>query len=283
MDIYENRLASFEHWTGEENVEMLASIGFYYTGYADMIMCYYCKFDSYNYTLGNEDTIRDHKRYSPYCFFNLSSINQKNNNRYVSTRFVSPRTIKTNFTQLTPFKNGDYTLLEHRLNSFINYPQCLKCLVGDLCDSGFYYTNIGDAVCCYACKVVLKNFTPDTNVSRQHKQSNPDCPLLHVRSIVNFMPNKSNNNNDNANTTLNNNPSAPKYHDGHYVLPKCLKCKIKTVNCALLPCFHLCACHECALTMTQCEACDVFVGGFFVVNFPINKFNLIEHEQLSIT
>ncbi|QOD40068.1 iap-5 [Matsumuraeses phaseoli granulovirus] len=271
MNLYENRLKSFEYWPGKENKEKLALVGFYHTGYADVIICYYCKLDLYNFTLGDEDSLRDHKRYSPDCPFFVS-----NTTNYVNTRFLSPRTVTSNYPLLTPIK-GDYTLLEHRINSYQNFPQCLKVLVSELCNAGFYYLNVGDVVCCYVCNIIARNWNINSNVWKIHKYLNDKCPLLYLNKL-------SHNNNQLSQQCMYDNesikPSAPVYEDGHYNMPKCLKCKTKYIDAVLLPCFHYCMCQECALTCTKCDACNVFTGGFFAVKVPVNKLNTIEHERL---
>ncbi|AKN80754.1 inhibitor of apoptosis 5 [Diatraea saccharalis granulovirus] len=262
MNIYENRLKSFESWPGRENVKNLALVGFYYTGYTDHIVCQYCKLDLYNFTLGGEDSLRDHKRYSPDCpFFTINTTN------YVNTRFLSPRIINSNYHPgLTPppYK-CDYSLLEQRIYSFINFPTCLKTLVEDLSDAGFYYTNVGDYVCCYACGVIGKDWTTTSDVWRVHKRLNDRCSLVLLKKLNhNNNNNNNNNNNDNTNNLKENYnkivPTAPTLG----CLPKCKKCKLRCIDAVLLPCYHFCVCQECALLCTTCVFCNVFTGGFLL-------------------
>nr|UYX49734.1 IAP-5 [Darna trima granulovirus] len=274
MDVYENRLNSLTQWPGTENREMLALVGFYYTGHSDLIVCYYCRFDSYNYISGDEDTLRDHKRYSPDCPFFMSNVTN-----YVNTKFVSPRIINTQFnvTKLHPLStHSDYSLTEHRINSFVNFPRALNRLVIELCAAGFYYTNVGDAVCCYACNVVAKDFIVEgCDVWKLHKTLNNKCPLLYVKRM--HVPTSVTDEETNYDYKT---PSAPEYDDGHYSLPKCIRCKKNRIDAVLLPCFHLCVCRECAITCTMCNACNVFTGGFFAVKIPTSILNVVEHEQL---
>nr|QDW81176.1 iap-5 [Cydia pomonella granulovirus] len=271
MDIYENRLNSFKYWPGHEDKEKLALMGFYFSGMGDQIVCHYCKLDLYNFATGAEDSVRDHKRYSPHCPFLLN-----NTTHYINTRFISPRIISSNYPLLTPHK-GDYSLLEHRINSFQNFPASLKSLVSDLSANGFYYTNIGDTVCCYACLIIAKDWTMNSDVRQIHVRLNARCPLLQLAAL-----NHNNNSNDNCvvNTPDKPVPSAPSPDDHHYALPKCLKCKQHYIDAVMLPCHHYCVCQKCALTVTQCVACNVFTGGFFAVKIPYNKLNLVEHERI---
>ncbi|UYE99081.1 MAG: hypothetical protein [Betabaculovirus sp.] len=51
----------------------------------------------------------------------------------------------------------------------------------------------------------------------------------------------------------------------------------------MLPCYHFCVCQECALTCVQCKACNVFVGGFFMIKIPIDKLNVVEHGRWATT
>lgn len=292
MHCYENRLKSFQNWTGGENVEDLATIGFYNTNYKDIIVCYYCNYTDYNYCTGNEDTIFNHKRYSPNCpFYTSNAINNTTN--YLNTKFNVPRTYNTNFTldnhQHFHFNNHskycDYSLAEHRINSYANFPQIFKHLIPHLSECGFYYTNCGDVIVCYACNVHVKNLQVNTNVWQIHKKLNKNCPLLYVR-MLKYTNNSSNssvddveNNDIKSGTNDVITPTAPEYHNQHYTLPKCLNCGDKTIDAVMLPCYHLCVCQECALTCVQCKACNVFVGGFFMVKIPTDKLNVVEYGQ----
>lgn len=264
MESYENRLQTFEFWSGREDRQKLALVGFYYTGHNDTIVCYYCKLDLYNFTAGDEDSLRDHKRYSPDCPFFVA-----NTTKYVNTRFVSPRTFRSNYLSLAPHF-GDYRLFEHRVNSFVNYPLCLRSLVSDMCEAGFYYTNVGDAVCCYVCDVVAKDWTPHSDAWTVHVEMNERCPLVYLRKKL------AHSNNDPTVPT----PTAPPYVvDVRRELPKCMICKTKVVDAVLVPCFHLCACQDCAVASVRCVSCDLFCGGFFAVKIPQDTLKS-QHETV---
>ncbi|UXX41910.1 iap-5 [Psilogramma increta granulovirus] len=281
MNCYENRLKSFTNWTGNENVEDLATIGFYNTNYKDIIVCYYCNYTDYNYYTGNEDTIFNHKRYSPNCLF-YKYIS--NDTKYLNSTFNFPQMHNSNFSpdhRINLVNHWDYSLAEHRINSYANFPQILKHLIPELSDCGFYYTNCGDVVVCYVCNVYLKNLQTNTNVWQSHKKLNNNCPLLYVRALKNT-PYKIDTStvNDVDNTCdITVEPSAPEYNNHHYTLPKCLNCNIKSIDVVMLPCYHLCMCQECALTCVQCKACNVFVGGFFIIKIPTEKLNVVEYGQ----
>ncbi|APO13985.1 IAP-5 [Plodia interpunctella granulovirus] len=268
MDDYDKRLESFKYWPGSENVEKLALIGFYFTGYSDKIVCHYCKLDLYNF-MGGEDSVKDHKRYSPKCPF-LDRTNASSN--YIGTSFLSPRTVSSNYPPLVPH-TGDYSLSEHRLNSFFNFPRCLKRLASDMCSAGFYYTNVGDSVCCYACSIIVKDWKIDDDVWKVHRDLNPRCPLVCARRIS-----PSSVRSEARIVSENSAPSAPvlNYLD-HYTLPKCIKCKSQPIDSVLVPCFHFAACSECAVVCTACPACHAFTGGFFVVKIPAETLNLVEY------
>lgn len=267
MDVYDNRLASFKGWSGREDVKILAAVGFYFTGESDRIVCYYCKLDLYNFEgCVSTDSLSDHKRYSPKCPF--YSINKTN---YVNTSFLSPRTIMSNYPHLAPHK-GDYTLLEHRINSFVNFPKCLKGLVSSLCEAGFYYTNVGDYVCCYVCSVMVNNWNVDSDPWRVHKSLNSRCSLLKLVSSDN------NNNFKGGEVTT---PTAPLDSKlDHYSLPKCLKCKTNYIDAVMWPCCHFCVCQQCALTSVECVTCNVFAGGFFAVKIPTDFLNVVDNDRI---
>ncbi|AAP85736.1 iap-5 [Adoxophyes orana granulovirus] len=277
MHVYDNRLATYDRWPVKNNnecLEQLALVGFYYTGYKDCLMCCYCKFESYNYIDGTENTLRDHKRYSPNCPFYKNNQNEN----YVASNFLNPRIIQTLFDSLPAPHSGDYSLMEQRVASFFNFPSILKGLVNDLCVSGFYYTNTGDLVCCYACKVLCRDWKIDANVHNVHMNANKNCQYLKIVNVKMY---------DKTIGTVPyrepaSQPSAPYQYTGYYKLPDCLKCKSRHIDAVALPCYHMCTCQQCALTITQCVACNVFVGGFFRIKLPLDKFNLIENEEVAI-
>lgn len=270
MDSYEARLKSFKYWTGTEDPCQLALVGFYYTGFSDLIKCYYCKYDAYNFFTGTENTLQDHKRYSPDCpFYELNTTN------YQNTRFTSPRVVNNNYELLTPFTCDNYTLMENRMKSFLHFPSILKPIVNNLCEAGFYYTNIGDAVCCYVCKIIATNWCPTSNAWYVHKILNQKCPLIGFKDLnITYTENLDNNVKLAA--------TAPAYEINHFNIPKCLQCKTNTVDSVMLPCYHLSTCKECALTCTQCNVCNVFTGGFFIIKIPIDALNLVEHDRVRV-
>ncbi|AER41537.1 inhibitor of apoptosis 5 [Epinotia aporema granulovirus] len=242
MDKYETRLDSFAYWTGNENKEKLALLGFYYSGEGDRVICAFCKLDLYNF-FGDFDTIQDHKRFSPHCPAN----NNTDRPHYVPSNFISPRVINSNYPSLN-IPVGNFALMEHRLDSYKNFPKSLKPLVYELSNSGFYYTNVGDCVCCYVCGIILRDWCLTDDVSKRHVRHNSKCDLIDIHP-----------NNDDIVT-----PSAPPLK--RVCIQKCVVCEKNDICAVFTPCFHLCVCEKCALGTSVCYACNVTTAGFFLVN-----------------
>lgn len=65
------RLASFIEWQHEFiTPEELAASGFYYSGFADAVVCAFCQAGVYRWVPG-DNAASDHKRFAPYCPFLL--------------------------------------------------------------------------------------------------------------------------------------------------------------------------------------------------------------------
>jgi len=284
MNLYENRLKSFEFWYGKESKERLASLGFYYSGRGDRVVCAFCKFDLYNFS-ERTDALHDHKRFSPHCPFVFEQCRVSN---YMNTTFLPPRIIKSNYhphLQLDTMHYNDYSLLEHRSNTYFNFPKCLRSLQHELCRAGFYYTNVGDCVCCYACGVVVNDWRETQDPLARHASTNPACPL--VRGFAGDTAAARINDTQNAvlerevSTTT---ASAPPFHTvhytpSHYQIPKCLTCRASEIACVLLPCYHFCLCAQCAPVALECPACHVSCTGVFVVKIPKRQLDVIDSED----
>ncbi|AAS82632.1 ORF106 [Agrotis segetum granulovirus] len=268
MNSYETRLKTFDQWQGREDKARLASLGFYYTGQSDRVICAFCKLDLYNFSK-NTNALYDHKRYSPHCPFIFGQCNPGN---YFNTSFISPRVVSSNYPNLAiDTAHHSYNLLEHRSLSFKNYPKCLKHLVYRMCLAGLYYTNVGDCVSCYACGVIIKDWAPDDDPSKRHQASNSLCSIN--RCADTLCVNSTQEKNVEENQQSNFKASAPALEDlhytpNHYKIPFCLLCKCNEIDCVLLPCYHFCACSECSPTCLECPACHVTCTGFFLVKIP---------------
>ena len=70
-----------------------------------------------------------------------------------------------------------------RLKSFENWPKkqfTQKAI--DLCEAGFFYTNISDCVQCFHCGISIKNWKKDDRPLEQHVHYNPNCAFLKLHT-----------------------------------------------------------------------------------------------------
>ena len=71
-----------------------------------------------------------------------------------------------------------------RLRTFENWP--LDFITpSELSKAGFYYTLVGDQVCCFECKVVLFNWEVDDRAIVEHCKNNPKCKLINGYDVGN--------------------------------------------------------------------------------------------------
>lgn len=247
-----DRLESFKLWTYDIDYKQLAEMGFYYTGYGDKIRCAFCQLELYNFNSPACDPIIDHKRWSPRCPYVLETV------EFMTTICQYSHTQKSLFPEIiVNNEHLDFTTHEARLLSYKHWPIVLKELVFDLCVAGFYYTNIGDYVCCYVCGIKVNHWYANDSPMQKHYNFNPYCNLVRLMY---------NNSGCVINSNDSNTPSAPpsdRPNDG-----ECFSCKCNVVCVALIPCRHLCLCTNCAPVCTTCPVCNVQATGIFRVNIP---------------
>lgn len=70
---------------------------------------------------------------------------------------------------------------DKRLATFKRWPKVLYHLASELCSAGFYYTNIGDQVECYACKGQIIDWELNDSPWDEHARFYPHC--AHVINV----------------------------------------------------------------------------------------------------
>ncbi|KAJ0183550.1 hypothetical protein K1T71_001526 [Dendrolimus kikuchii] len=68
-----------------------------------------------------------------------------------------------------------------RLNSFIDWPRCMRQRPVDLAAAGFFYTGQGDKVLCFQCGGGLKDWEPEDDPWQQHVQWFNQCVYVKQR------------------------------------------------------------------------------------------------------
>lgn len=298
MRSYEQRLASFtQGWTLHHNdarlcPKRLAGLGFYYTGHDDRIRCAYCSLELSHWT-GDHDPANDHRRWAADCPFFTEGL--ENTNRYASPPLAPNLMVRSPYFPALDMsvREDQLCLMETRVASFRNWPYVLRHMVFAMSLTGFYYTNVGDAVRCYVCQFTVRDWTGVENPETRHAEVNENCPLLRFGTNSHLSCERSTSvpppdclytTPPPAPSTLSRNtlataPPIEQVFAPSFSLPKCVKCRAETVSAVLVPCFEFCVCRQCALACDECPACHTKTTGSFSVTIPCDQLSTISIEE----
>lgn len=242
------RLKTFKNWP----VSFLSAIdmakcGFYYLNKNDEVRCAYCKIEIMNWKNG-DDPESDHRRYAPQCPF-IFVCNTKTAIQYAKPAHPS------------------YSTINNRLATFKNWPRFLTQTPDELSKAGFYYTGCGDMVKCYYCDGGLKDWEQGDIPWEQHACWFPRCfhVLLvkgedYIQKIISnacVIPAKTTSSElceENKLTIENDNEL-------------CKICFNDKRNVCFVPCGHIIACAQCALSSNECFLCRAKYNNIIRVYF----------------
>lgn len=162
------RLETFKDWPKSIPVskEELAKDGFYYMNTGDRVKCVFCNLILKNWDVG--DAARaEHTKFNASCPF----LRGKNVGNIPILPDHPPPT-------MVAVKHPEYGAKEVRLASFGNWPRQLKQDPHVLAEAGFFYAGNQDAVHCFYCGGVLRNWEPDDDPWREHRHWFPYCEFL---------------------------------------------------------------------------------------------------------
>lgn len=155
MDKFEDRLASFTNWSygGRLRPIFMAGAGFYqYREHTDAVSCLNCNvvMEGWN---EQSDPITEHQRAAPNCSWN--------NDTYMTT-------------------------WDERFHSFHTWPLDIKPLPAVMATAGLYHSNKStDAVTCFNCKLILKDWKENDNPIQRHLQSSIFRPCAWISKVTN--------------------------------------------------------------------------------------------------
>ncbi|KAK0042871.1 E3 ubiquitin-protein ligase XIAP [Biomphalaria pfeifferi] len=120
----------------------------------------------------------------------------------VTKEIFSLQHVHHNMVRDTQVSNGslsvnfNYEIL--RLRTYHEYPQCAFQFALLLARDGFVYIGTGsdDAVMCYYCHAIKKEWTESEDVTSVHKRLSPICPMANATECVNIPIAAGSNNND---------------------------------------------------------------------------------------
>ena len=151
-----DRLQTFISW--DKNVPVkpkdLAHNGFYFKGFADVVVCAYCMLELRNWEKG-DDVKREHMRHSPKCSILETALD---------------------LSDSTSVSNMKYET--YRLKSFSHVSSSFAVCTKTLAKNGFYFIGLKDEVCCISCKCKLSNWKKEDNIRQRHQNESPSCPFV---------------------------------------------------------------------------------------------------------
>ncbi|KAK3098726.1 hypothetical protein FSP39_022408 [Pinctada imbricata] len=167
------RLETFQNWPKQSIVtkEDLARHGFYYLKSGDRVKCAFCNVVLRDWAPG-DNVETEHKRHSKRCPLVLQGLWGAQNIPYDRT----PSTEEPAYPQY-----ADYNA---RLKTYEKYwPKSMKQRPRDLAAAGFFYLEKGDAVRCFQCAGLLRNWEPNDIPWEEHKRFFPRCTFLQQNNI----------------------------------------------------------------------------------------------------
>jgi len=292
VKFYQNRLKTFENWPLScVSAETMAKAGFYYTGVRDRVSCYFCH-EFFDFWIQDEDPYEEHVLRSPNCQFferswhNFSTLSD-------IQRFVNSVSVTSN-TYISGFQKH-YVSKESRLKSFENFKGNISQDLSVLSESGLVYFGDGktDEMVCFCCGNGLKDWKDDDDPWIEHSRFFPDCAYIRLykgnyfvestfdseavkvkRSII---PTTTLRHCDEIDKTSFSGPiQALKIlkrgrNNDDYIEPDieivksnnltindestCKICYMERLEVLFVPCGHVTACVQCAVTLDECSIC----------------------------
>ncbi|CAF2097710.1 unnamed protein product [Rotaria magnacalcarata] len=177
---------------------VLAKLGIYYTGKADIVKCDGCDFE-HELFAPEINPIEEHRKQSPQCQFvldnNASSL--KHDQQLLSSIATSARrnVVASNHQTEMDLDDDDddaddespqklfikslpkETLEKIRENTFSNWP-IITPSAKDMINSGWAFTNISDRVICIYCNIIAHKWKKTDQPYEMHRLKSPRCPFV---------------------------------------------------------------------------------------------------------
>lgn len=152
----DDRLKTFSTW--DESIPVkpddLARNGFYYKGFADVVVCAYCRLELRNWEEGDH-VYTEHQRHNRSCPFLITVLELQ---------------------QASAILNMKYE--QNRIKTFENVSETFVVCTKALAQNGFYFVGGKDTVCCVSCKHELSNWKKEDNIKQRHAITAPSCPFV---------------------------------------------------------------------------------------------------------
>jgi hypothetical protein len=173
---------------------------------------------------------------------------------------------ESNLNEAEKMSNSKFAIEANRLKSYKDWPIAIKQKPHQLSDAGFYYTGIGDKVCCYYCGGGLKDWEEEDDPWENHAMWYGKCKYVKTVKGDNFIEkmnkkreflfnNKLPSSNKEKKEENKKKEEENKKEDDDNIGKKCKICFENDYNTVFIPCGHVISCAKCSLSVTKCPAC----------------------------
>ena len=151
-----------------------------------------------------------------------------------------------------------FKLESQRIASFKNWPKALKQKPEDLADAGFFYTGTGDHVTCFYCGGCLIDWEETDTPWEQHAIWYSNCQFIKLIKGVEYVERVLKSKLEMLNcfdvTCGKKEQTITQIHDKdeNFI---CKICYNRNKNTVFMPCGHIFACMQCALSIVKCPYC----------------------------
>ncbi|NXE88735.1 BIR7B protein, partial [Menura novaehollandiae] len=266
------RLRTFQQWprTAPVSARDLVEAGFFYVGPRDEVQCFCCGGVLKDWRPGDCPII-EHLNFFPSCKYVCGE--DVGNQEMLSLQEIFD-TVDGQFLSLLQGIVSEETALpndpeypemvteEMRLSTFENWPQNSDMHPEQLARAGFFYTGQGDVVRCFYCDGGVRSWSFGDDPWREHAKWYPECEFLLQSRGREFV--------SSVQATFSTTVLAP-VNDSQLSTEEqlrrlqeermCKVCMDKDVSVVFVPCGHLVACGECALSLRLCPICRAVIQG----------------------
>ena len=168
LSIYAQRLDTFQDgpqpWTrANPSAEYLARVGFWHTGYEQIVCCFVCEVKLSEWDDGKDPLIKHHYK-NPDCSFI---------HRHFSSE-LKELLSQARLEHLSP----QYSRSSYRLHSFSTWLYGNIVTSYQLASAGFFYTGYGSRVECFSCGLVYGDWKKGDIPLHVHKLLRPNCSFI---------------------------------------------------------------------------------------------------------
>ncbi|XP_049956247.1 putative inhibitor of apoptosis [Schistocerca serialis cubense] len=284
----EGRLRTFRHGDWPVSflaAEEVAAAGFYFLRRGDdAVKCFYCDV-VVNKWEPSDDPLAEHRRWSPRCpFLNPSRRGCADAVSYDSCSPFGPPAALQSRPQPKPTPVHakrpafpQYCGREARLASFKDWPPAIPVKPAALSEAGFFYSGSGDRTICYYCGRGLRDWDANDDPWVEHELWFPGCWHVSLHRGNDFVNEIARNRDDliaaktdpHQTATVvraESSKSQPRQETPDSRVEKtengateekrlCKICFEKEMGVVFLPCGHIVACVDCALSVADCPVC----------------------------